>query len=90
MVKGTTKSGFKYEVDKDQLTNVEFLELFAKMQNGDGMVVFELLEIVLGTEQKKKLYDHCRNKKGMVPVDAVTEEVTDIFTTLSEAQATKN
>lgn len=90
MVKGTTKSGFKYEVDKDQLTNVEFLELFAKMQNGDGMVVFELLEIVLGTEQKKKLYDHCRDKKGMVPVDAVTEEVTDIFTTLSEAPATKN
>ncbi len=90
MVKGKTSTGFAYEVDRDHMTNVEFLEKFAEMQNGDGMVVFELLSIVLGPEQKRRLYDHCRNKKGMVPVDAVTAEVSDIFGRLAEAKETKN
>lgn len=91
MVKGKTSTGFEFEVDKDQLTNVEFLEKFAEMQNGGDMAAtFGLIQITLGDKQKKKLYDHCRNKKGMVPIEAVTAELSDIFLTLSGSVETKN
>lgn len=90
MVQGTTRTGFEFEVDKDQLTNAEFLEKFSEMQHGDSLMVFELLAVTLGKDQKKKLYDHCRNEKGMVPVEALTDELTDIFGAMTEADETKN
>lgn len=89
-VKGKTKTGFKFEVDKDQLSNWELLEKIAEMQHGDGMAAFEVLGILLGKDQKKRLYDHCRDDKGMVPVDAITAELTDITNALAEANETKN
>ena len=90
MVKGKTSTGFEYEVDKDQMTNVEFLEQFADVQAGNSLGVFKLVETTLGKDQKKKLYDHCRNEKGMVPINRLNEEVAEIFAALAEANDTKN
>jgi hypothetical protein len=91
MVKGKTSTGFEFEVDKEQLTNAEFLENFAEMQGGgDIAATFALIKITLGEKQKKNLYDHCRNKKGMVPIEALTAELSDIFLTLSGSAETKN
>lgn len=91
MIKGVTSTGFSFEVDKDVLEDAEFLELFIAVQNGDGgSKVFELIRNVLGEEQKKKLFDHCRNDAGRVPLPALTDEVTDIFTELGKHEKTKN
>ena len=90
MVKGKTSTGFEFEVDKEQMTNVEFLERFAEVQEGNNLGVFKLIETTMGKAQKKKLYDHCRNEKGMVPIDRVNEEVSEIFAALAKANETKN
>ena len=91
MVKGKTSTKFAFEVDEEHLKNVEFLEEFAKMHASNDMsATFAVIQIVLGDQQKKAPYDHCRNEKGMVPIEAVTAELTDIFTAMSEANATKN
>ena len=79
MVKGKTTTGFSYEVNEKALHDAEFLELFAKVQNGDNLLVFEMIRKVLGDEQKQKLFDHCRIKDGMVPVEAVSSETAEIF-----------
>ena len=90
IVRGKTSTGFSFKADSEQLTNAEFLEVFAEVQKGDAMGSFALIRILLGEEQKNQLYDHCRNKKGMVPVEKLAEELGDIVKRLSEAAETKN
>ena len=88
MVEGRTTTGFKFKADKEALT--EFLELFADVQAGDSLKVFKLIELTLGKEQKKRLYEHCRNEAGRVPADRLSEEIGEIFEALGKAEETKN
>jgi len=89
-VKGTTTSGFAFEVDVETLEDAEFLELFEKVQEGNNLKSFALAECMLGKKQKSALYDHVRNKKGRVPVTALSTEIAEIIVALSEAKETKN
>lgn len=90
MVKGKTKTGFKFTCDSRLMQNVEFLEEFAAVQSGDGLEVFNLIKRILGEDQKKALYEHIRDEEGIVPVDAMKDELADIFEALAEANETKN
>lgn len=90
MVKGKTRTGFKFTCDGRLMHNVEFLEEFAAVQKGDGLEVFDLIRRILGEDQKKALYDHIRDEEGIVPLEAMKEELSDIFDALAEAEETKN
>lgn len=90
IVSGTTSTGFEYSVKKAMLENAEFLELFAKVQDGDQLKIFELIELSLGSDQKKALYDHVRDEDGMVPVEALSSETAEIFEELGKDDSTKN
>lgn len=90
MVTGKTKSGFKFQADPEVIKDAEFLEKFVSIRKGDGLVIFEVLEDILGSQGKKALYDHCRDENGRVPLDAVSEEFNDICTILSADDQTKN
>lgn len=83
MRKGTTESGFTFEVDEEELNDMEFVELLADAQE-DSLMFPRLIERMLGKDQKKALYDHIRNKKGRVPVDATIDIVTEILTLAGE------
>ena len=83
MRKGTTESGFTFEVDEEDLNDMEFVELLANAQE-DSLMFPRLIERMLGEEQKKALYDHLRNKNGRVPVDATIDIVTEILTLAGE------
>jgi len=41
--------------------------------------------MLLGKEQTNQLKDHLRDEEGLVPVDKMTEEITEIF----QSQAVK-
>lgn len=90
MVKGTTETGFAFSVNEKKLNDAEFLELFARTQKADNLAVFELIEATLGAEQKKALYEHCRDKDGIVPVDKLSAEIGEIFKAMAEHPKTKN
>lgn len=89
MVKGTTKSGFKFSVDPDVISDMEFVELVAESED-NGLVFPKLIQNILGKKQKESLYEHVRNKKGRVPMDAIREELDDIFNAINSANETKN
>ena len=91
-ITGKTSTGFEYEIDPEILQDAEFLEMFAAVSKGgnEAMQVFDLIRTALGDEQKKALYEHCRNEKGRVPISGLTNEMTDIFKALGENPATKN
>ncbi len=77
-MRGTTASGFAFEVS-DQINNdMELLEALESMQDGDALALAKVARKILG-KQKDALYDHLRTEDGRVPIEAVTQEIKDIF-----------
>lgn len=79
MIKGKTKSGFRYSIDENVITDFEFIENLEKvMDNGAGLS--KALIILLGEKQKKALINYVRDKKTKrVPIKNVMKEVEDIL-----------
>lgn len=77
-IKGTTKSGFQYEVSKDRLNNYELLEVIGELDDNPA-VLSKVVVMLLGKEQTEKLKDFLRTKEGFVPADLMTEAITEIF-----------
>lgn len=51
-IKGITKSGFRFAIDKDRLENYELFELIAENES-NPMVMPKILVLLLGEKQKK-------------------------------------
>lgn len=79
MITGKTKSGFAFSVDESVTNDMEFVDLLADAEMNDGIKMSRVVRRVLGDEQRKALYDHLRDEKGMVAASAVEEEMEDIF-----------
>lgn len=78
MIKGVTKTGFRYSIYPSVLDDMELLELAMEVDE-KPMLMPKLIEKMLGKKQKQKLYNHCRTKHGNVPSERVGEELGDIF-----------
>lgn len=79
-IKGKTKTGFNFIIDEDIRDDMELLDNLIEMSKGNNAVVPDILISLLGEEQKKKLYDHCRNEKtGRVSSKKVFAEIESIF-----------
>lgn len=89
-MKGKLSNGFKYEVDVDVFNDMELIEAIAASEGDDPLRIVEVIERILGKEQKKALYDSLRNEKGRVEVDAVEEAINEIMTAVSEDSEGKN
>lgn len=83
MVKGKTESGFEFKIEEAQLDDMEFMEALSDVQD-DPLVFPKVCRMLLGEEQKKKLYDHLRDENGKVPIAAVNEAITEIMTVSGE------
>jgi hypothetical protein len=73
-----TKSGFVCEIDEAVVNDMEVLDLIVEIEKGNVLKYPALLDKLLGTELKQKLYDHVR-VDGRVPYVAVDAEISDIF-----------
>ena len=78
MNKGTTATGFEFEISDDALDDYELLELLTELDNGDYGRVTMVIEKLLGKEQKERLKEHIR-KNGKVSAERMMNEVADIF-----------
>ena len=79
MIEGKLKSGFEYKMEDHVLDNMELLDAIAEVDQ-NPMVLSKVLKMLLGPEQRKKLYDHLRDpKNGNVPIVAVSDAVAEIF-----------
>ncbi len=78
MITGTTTSGFAYEVPESALDNMELVDAISESEQ-NPVALSTILQLLLGQEQKKRLYDHLRTETGTVPVEAVSTAIADIF-----------
>ena len=78
MIKGKLNSGFEYEIAEESLDNMELLDAIVDADESP-LAVTKVVRLLLGDDQRRKLYDHLRTEKGNVPVAAVSEAVAEIF-----------
>lgn len=77
MIQGKTNSGFKFEIDENQLKNYEFVELVAEVDENE-LLMPKFLKLLLG-DQVEALKDHIRDESGIVPIEKMVTEIKDIF-----------
>lgn len=87
MITGTTTSGFDFQISENVGDDYEILELMARIQKGvDLLAITELIDRVLGEDQKERFKDHCRADDGRVSTERMMTEFFEIF---SSHNATK-
>jgi hypothetical protein len=84
MVKGKTKDGFEYEIDMENVEDMRFVEALAEADEGSPRALREVLNRMLGEEQKERLYEFCQDEKGRVPLESVKGVITEIFEAAGE------
>lgn len=75
--KGTTSTGFEFDISQKRMENYEVLEVLAEIDS-NPLLVPKLLKLLLG-EQVEDLKNHVRHEDGMVSTDKLMKEITDIF-----------
>lgn len=90
-INGKTDTGFEFTIADSVGDDMEFLELSIQADRGDFTAMPDLVLHLLGADQKKALFEHCR-KDGIVSTKAVAREVQDMFRVIREAgeSAAKN
>ena len=75
--KGTTKTGFPFDISMERMENYEVVETIAEIDE-NPLALPRLLKLLLG-DQVAALKDHVRGEDGMVPTQKLMDEVRDIF-----------
>ena len=83
MIKGTTASGFAYEVSEDALNDYEILESLAELE--ENPLVFTTVAKGFGRRAAQKAQRPYTNEKGIAPIDTMAAEVTEILTKSGES-----
>lgn len=78
MIRGKLESGFEYEIAEEVRDNMELLDAIVEAEE-NPLAVSKVVQLLLGNEQRKQLYDHLRTEKGNVPIMAVSRAVAEIF-----------
>ena len=83
-IKGTTRHGFEYEFDSENV-DMECIDLIGEMTE-NPTVTGKILMLMLGRDQKKRLYDFLRDEKGHVPPEKTMEAFLDIMRSNNESK----
>lgn len=78
IIRGITKSGFRFYVNSDVFKDMEVLEILYQIED-NPILIPKFLEKTLGKKQKENLYNFVRNDKGTVPAEKVSEIALEIF-----------
>lgn len=78
-MKGTTKTGFEFEINEKDLDDMRILDMIVEMSEGDLAKLSPLVKRILGEEQRKSLYAHLEEKEGRASIARVSDEISEIF-----------
>ena len=77
-MKGKTSTGFEFDIEDERLDDMELVDIMAELDE-NPLLMPKLCKMLLGDEQKKRLYDHLRSEDGRVPIEATTNAIQEIF-----------
>lgn len=79
MITGKTKSGFVYAISEKRIHNMELLDALVEVERGSDAGLSDALNLLLGKDLKKKLYDLHRDGDGIVDGEAVANDFVQIL-----------
>lgn len=82
-IKGTTKSGFKYDIPEENINNYELMEVLGDIEE-NPLVLSKAVTLLLGKDLREALKEHIRTDTGIVPTDKMMEELEEIMTSQKE------
>ena len=82
--RGELANGFKYEVDENVLDDMRLVDAIAEAEGENPLKVSKVMTMVLGKEQKERLYKHLENESRRVPVKMVMDALMEIFEAMGE------
>ena len=79
-----TTSGFEFEIDPEILDDMELVDALAEVED-NPLMISKVVTMLFG-DDKKRLYDHIKETKGVkrVPIEAVGEVIEEVFDALNE------
>lgn len=76
----TLKDGYSMNLADKAIDNMELVDALAEMTDDtDILAVSKVVRLILGEEEREKLYDHLRTGDGRVPIQSVSETIKEIF-----------
>lgn len=84
MKKIVLENGLELEVNESALNNMELFDAMAEMTEGNALALSNVVKLMLGNDNRKKLYDYVRKEDGTVPVEQIDKCVTEIMNLLGE------
>ena len=84
MKTGKLSNGFEYQIDEAIFDDMNFLDALADADEGDPLAASRVCRMLLGKEQKKKLYKMLENEDGRVPIEPVLNCVKEIMEALGD------
>lgn len=85
MIEGTTKSGFSFSIQEENLDNWDLFDALALADEGHAEKLRVAGHILLGKDQFKKFVDHLRDENGKAKTTDVIRELIEIFTLSGDA-----
>ena len=76
-IRGVTSTGFAFEITKERLENYELLEVIAEVDTNPA-VLPKVVKLMLD------LKNHVRTADGIVPLDKMGAEISEIFTSQNQ------
>lgn len=83
MTEVKTESGLIINVNQDAFDDMELVDDLAAVDQGEAFAVSRVLNKLFEPEEKKKLYDFCR-ENGKVKIEKTTKTLVEIFKALGE------
>lgn len=77
-MRGTTESGFEFEVKEEALNDWELVEYMDDMEENPQHII-RVAKKLLGKEQYEQMKEHCREENGIVNFRNMTAEIIDIL-----------
>lgn len=74
----TTKSGCTLSIDTDNLDDMELLDALAEL-NENPLLLSKVAIMMIGEENKRRLYEDLRTEKGNIPVQAFNDALMEIM-----------
>lgn len=94
MRKGTTKSGFSFEIDEKNLDDMRFTDAFGVLMDENATQAEKIIaqpvafDLLLGKAQKKALYNFIgKDHGGRVPIQEAYQMLVEILTAADENTA---
>ncbi|HBC90252.1 MAG TPA: hypothetical protein DCZ00_02270 [Lactococcus sp.] len=78
MLKGTTKSGFRYEIPAQNLDDYELLEVAAEVDSNMALIP-KMVIMLLGERQTANLKSFLKKRDGYVSTEKIGVELHDIM-----------